>query len=267
MAGSAGLLTVILLGGLSIEPPESRLTLKPGYQATSFLPVREATQAAAADLKSVYAISNTTIVRVDRLTGAELARATAPDLRHLNSAVLHEGRVYCAHSNYPLQPEESDIRQYDPETNTLTLFHRFEQPPGSLTWCLPRDGVWWCCFARYGRENDQTVLIRYEADWKETGRWTFPKEVVEDWDGMSASGAVFDGATLLVSHHHFQVLYRLAIPDQPGTLRFIEALASPFPGQGIAVDPVGGGLVGIDRPTHRVLFAQPIASEANPESR
>ena len=263
MIGPFDLLIMVLLSGPIAEPPESGLTLKPGYKATRSLPAREATQAAAADRTSVYALSNTTIVRLDRTTGAELARATAPDTRHLNSAVLHEGRLFCAHSNYPLRPEESEIRQYDPETNTIALFHRFDQPPGSLTWCLPRDGSWWCCFARYGVENHQTVLIRYDADWKETGRWFFPKAVVDDWDGMSASGAVFDGATLLVSHHHVQVLYRLAIPDAPGSLTLGEALTCPFPGQGIAVDPADGGLVGIDRPSRRILFASPVASGMN----
>jgi hypothetical protein len=78
---------------------------------------------------------------------------------------------------------------------------------------------------------------------------------VADWDGMSASGGIWDGDTLLVSHHHFPVLYRLAPPADGGELRLVESLDCPFPGQGIAADPAGG-LVGIDRPHRRIVFAE-----------
>jgi len=64
---------------------------------------------------------------------------------------------------------------------------------------------------------------------------------------MSASGGIWDGDTLLVSHHHHKVLYRLKVPKDGKELELVEALASPFPGQGIATDPKTGGLVGIDR--------------------
>lgn len=74
---------------------------------------------------------------------------------------------------------------------------------------------------------------------------------------MSASGGIFSGCELLVSHHHFPVLYRLRVPATGSTLEFVEALACPFPGQGFAIDPVTGGLVGIDRPHRRVVFAVP----------
>src|SRR5262249_5951044 len=149
------------------------------------------------------------------------------------------GKVYCAHSNYPKTPETSDIRVYDPATNKLTVFHEFKDPPGSLVWCILRGGVWWCCFAHYGENaNAKTVLVRYDdATFTKSRSWTFPKNVVDDWDKMSASGGIWDGDTLLVTHHHFKVLYRLDISAKGTELVFVEALTSPFPGQGIAVDP------------------------------
>ena len=73
---------------------------------------------------------------------------------------------------------------------------------------------------------------------------------------MSASGGVWDGETLLVSHHHYKVLYRLKVPEDAKELELVEALACPFPGQGLARDPKTGGVVGIDRAARKVVFAK-----------
>lgn len=110
-------------------------------------------------------------------------------------------------------------------------------------WCVRRpsndevesaDG-WWCCFAHYGAQNHRTVLIEYsnEGDGfdREVRRFTFPRSVIDDFDQMSASGGIWDGDTLLVSHHHFKVIYRLAIPEQGSELRLVEVLGCPFPGR------------------------------------
>ena len=247
-------LPVVVLGG----PPTATTALvrRPGWTTTRLIASPHATQAAAADERHVYAISNTTVASYDRRTGALVRTGTAADAKHLNSGFVHDGLVYCAHSNYPAEPPESEIRVFDPESGELSLHHRFVDPPGSLVWCVRRGGNWWCCFAWYGAANARTVLVEY-ADGgltTEARRFTFPAEVVADWDGMSASGGIWDGDTLLVSHHHFPVLYRLSLPNPGGELRLVEALACPFPGQGIAADPCGG-LVGIDRGNRRIVFA------------
>lgn len=233
------------------------LVRAPGYTTTGLIASPYATQAAAADKRRVYVISSTTVAVYDRPTGRLLATATAPGTEHLNSGFLHEGRLYCSHSNYPATPPESDIRVFDPATGRLEVFHRFTDPPGSLVWCVVREGRWWCCFAGYGPDNHRTVLVEYAPGGfaREIRRLTFPEEVVADWNGMSASGGIFAGDSLLVSHHHFPVLYRLRVPAAGSELEFVEALACPFPGQGFAADPVTGGLVGIDRPRQRVVFA------------
>jgi hypothetical protein len=237
------------------------LQRSPGWTTRSLLASPYATQAAAADDRRVYAISSTAVVSYDRRTGRLLATATAPGTEHLNSGFVHDGRLYCAHSNYPATPPASDIRVLDADTGRLEVWHRFDDPPGSLVWCVVRDGAWWCCFAGYGPENGRTVLVEYAAGGldRERRRFRFPEVVIADWDGMSASGGIFSGADLLVSHHHAPVLYRLRVPTAGETLAFVEALTCPFPGQGFAADPVTGGLVGIDRPHRRVVFAVPDA--------
>ena len=235
--------------------PGSRLDLKPGYTATNAFRSDHATQAAAADDAHVYAVSSTAVAVHDRATG-KLVGTSDGKAEHLNSAFVWEGKVYCAHSNYPKKPETSAIRVFDPKTRKLTVFHEFKDPPGSLVWNVHDGQRWWCCFAHYGKaDNHKTVLIRYGDGFQEEKRWTFPKAVVDDWDAMSASGGVWDGDTLLVSHHHFKVLYRLGVPKDGTELELVEALRCPFPGQGIARDPKTGGLVGIDRDGKKVVFA------------
>ena len=254
--GAAPPATVAAAGGPRTSG-RSTLPLGRGWTTTGLLASVHATQAAAADGGHVYAVSSTHVARHDRRSGRLLAAATSPGTTHLNSGFVHDGRVYCAHSNYPAEPPESDVRVFDPATDTLAVHHVFRDPPGSLVWCATRGGNWWCCFARYHAANAGTVLVEY-ADGgfeRECRRFTFPAAVVADWDGMSASGGMWDGETLLASHHHFQVLYRLAVPPAGTELSLVEAVACPFPGQGFASDPLTGGLVGIDRGRRCVMFA------------
>lgn len=268
LAGSAG------QPGLAAEPQAGpvRTSLQPvnGWTTTRRLATPHATQAAAADADHIYAISSTTVARFDRRTGVLLDTASSPTAQHLNSGFLHDGRLYLAHSNYPATPHASDIRMYIPGETRLQLYHVFPDPPGSLVWCIRRGGNWWCCFAHYGAENHRTCLIEY-ADGgleRERRRWLFPEQVIADFDGMSASGGLWDGDTLLASHHHFPVLYRLRLPgptEPPDRLILVETLHCPFPGQGFAIDPAAAAaqaaprLVGIDRPSRTVVLAAPEA--------
>jgi len=254
---------VSLLLWTAVPPAESKLDLKPGWKAVGDgLKSEHATQAAAATEKHVYVVSSTTVATYDRATG-KLLGTSQEKAEHLNSAFVWKGKVYCAHSNYPKTPETSEIRVYDPETSKLSIFHDFKAPPGSLVWNVYDGKNWWCCFAHYQADNAKTILVKYGDGFKELQRWTFPKAVVDDWDKMSASGGIWEvplarpeglGDTLLVSHHHYKVLYRMKVPKDGKELELVEALECPFPGQGIAADPKGG-LVGIDRGARKVVCA------------
>ena len=235
---------------------ETSLPLTQGYKQQSFIPSIYAVQAAAADEQFAYAISNSKVAQYDRKTG-ELKKLSTGDAEHLNSGWIWKGKIYCAHSNFPKLPEKSDLRVYGPDTGKLTIHHSFTKSLGSLTWAIrdPENKFWWCCFAYYQKDNSKTYLAKMDDEFKELQRWSFPEKVVRDWDNASASGGIWDGTTLLVTHHHFKVLYRLKVPKEGDILDFVEALSSPFPGQGIAYDPVTKGLVGIHRPDKKILFA------------
>lgn len=225
------------------------------YVTTHSMPSAHATQAAAADEQFVYAVANSYVVKHDRVNGNELAKSTG-SAQHLNSGFLWQGKLYCAHSNYPKKPDESDIRVLDPATMELKIFHAFKDPPGSLTWAVRKGEHWWCHFAHYGADNGKSILIHYADGWRELARWTYPPNLVADWGKYSLSGGIWQGDELLTTGHDKRVIYRLkVVPNEP-VVQLIDVAACPFPGQGIAVDPKTDGLVGIDRAKRQVIFAQ-----------
>ncbi len=116
------------------------------WKQTGTLPAPEAHQAAAADDRFVYAITNTLVAKYDRQTGERIATSSG-EAKHLNSGFLWDGRLYCAHSNYPQTPERSEIKVLDLESMRLTTSKNFGNFGGSLTWAVRHDGHWWCNFA------------------------------------------------------------------------------------------------------------------------
>jgi hypothetical protein len=225
------------------------------YQPTRTLKSPDATQAAVADAQHVYAVSNRRVAKYDRATGQLLAVSTGM-AEHLNFGILHEGRIYLAHSNYPKQPEESDLRVLDPGEMQLSVFHTFANPPGSLTWAIPKNNEWWCHFAHYGDQNHRSVLVRYRADWTEIGRFTYPSALITDWGRNSLSGGIWLDDRLLATGHDAQRVYRLRLPKAGTVMEFVDVIPAPFTGQGFAQDAATvGGLVGIHRAKRQILFA------------
>jgi endonuclease/exonuclease/phosphatase family metal-dependent hydrolase len=58
------------------------------------------------------------------------------------------------------------------------------------------------------------------------------------------------------------VLYELRVPERGTVLEFAAKNAAPFAGQGIAIDPETGGLVGINRSKREIVFAVQKQAEA-----
>lgn len=226
------------------------------WKKVAVLSAKEAHQAAAADLKHVYAITNDKIVRYDRETGQRLDSSSG-EAKHLNSGFLWEGKLYCAHSNFPALPERSEIKVLDLGTMKLTTFKDFGDFGASLTWCVFHEDHWWCNFAKYGDENAKTFLVKFDGDWREKGRWTWPAEVLSGIGKASISGGLWREGVLLATDHDHPVLYQVRLPKEGSVLEFVAKHPSPFPGQGIALDPKTGGLLGIDRSKKEVVFALP----------
>jgi len=244
------LLVSIWAGTLGSTHAEDAFVIKP----SNTLKAAEANQAAAADGQYVYAIDSAVIGQYDRATGQRIAVSSGP-AKHLNSGFLWNGRLYCAHSNFPTKPEHSEIIVLDPQTMVLSSFKDFGASDGSLTWVVREGDFWWCTFAFYGVDNAKTTLVKFDAAWCELGRWTYPPAVIADLGKMSISGGVWQNTDLLATGHDKRVIYRLRLPIEGHVLQLIETIPSPFPGQGIALDPKTGGLIGIDRKQREVIFA------------
>jgi hypothetical protein len=250
-----GVLALIVLAAV---PPLSLGAEPAGWMETRRLDAPEAFQAAAAYEDVVFAIANSQVAKYDRASGKRLAISTG-GAKHLNSGFMWEGKLYCAHSNYPLVPERSEIKVLDVESMKLTTFNDFGNFGGSLTWAVKRGGdeeSWWCNFARYGADNAKTFLVQFDKSWREQGRWTYPPEALKGIGRNSFSGGIWQEDELLVTDHDNGVIYRLRLPKEGSELQFIAKEPAPFTGQGFAIDPKTGGLVGIDRAKRQIIFAQ-----------
>jgi hypothetical protein len=244
-----------LIGHAQAEPPSVT-----EWQLTRSIAAEEAKQAAAADEKYLYAIDNRVVAKYDRQTGERVTVSTG-EAHHLNSGFFLSGKLYCAHSNYPRTPELSEIKVLDVETMKLTTFKDFGDYGGSLTWAIHHDNHWWCNFARYGKQNGETFLVKFDCDWKEVARWTYAPEVIEQLGTFSLSGGVWHEGTLLTTDHDHRRLYRLRLPKSGEPIKLVQIEKAPFTGQGIASDPVTGGLVGIDRAKKTILLVEPKRDE------
>lgn len=246
-------ITFLMVLGLS--PPGKAGETKVAWKQTASLPAVEANQAAAADEDFVYAITDNQVAKYDRKTQKRVGVSKGP-AKHLNSGFLWEGRLYCAHSNYPLTPEESQIMVLHPKRMELTTFKDFGNYGGSLTWAVRHEGHWWCNFAKYADDNAKTFLVQLDGDWKEKGRWTYPKEVLGKLGRYSLSGGIWRDGVLLVTGHDDPVFFRLGLPKEGTVLEYLGKESAPFTGQGFAHDPGTGGLVGIQRGKRLVVFAE-----------
>ncbi len=268
MTGKSWFWVIVLSLGLPAVPlfiahrsvAEEPATTTREWRLTKSISAAEAHQAAAADEKFVYAITNEKVAKYDRKSSERVAVSTGAAL-HLNSGFFLDGKLYCAHSNFPRLPEQSEIKVLDPESMQLTVFKYFGNFGGSLTWAVKREGHWWCNFAHYGAANDRTFVVQLDEKWQETGRWTYPPEVIRQIGLASISGGLWHDDSLLVTDHDHRVLYRLKVPRAGKVLEFVSQEKAPFTGQGIAFDPVTGGLVGIDRSKKEILFAELVKVE------
>ncbi len=214
----------------------------------------EAHQAVAVDGQHVYAISSRAIAKYGKRDG-KLARrwesSEAQPLLHLNSGVVVDGELFCAHSNWPVQPYDNTVQVWNAET----LEHDREidldgLDDGAITWIDRFDGAWWIVFAHYGKGNvAKTTLMRLDDKWRRKRTWSFPDEIVARFSPMSNSGGSFGPDGLLyATGHDLGECYALAAPKKGSTMRLLDVVPAPVQGQGIAWDRTQHGtLFGIRR--------------------
>ena len=232
------------------------------------IPAPEANQAVAADEDSLYAIGNHSIGRYDKQTGRRLAGwecENGKPLIHLDSGVVHDGVLYCAHSNYPGLPMVSSIEMWDARSLRHTGSHSFGIFAGSATWIDLRLRYRYVTFAHYhntadepGKDARSTTLIQFNSGWQQLQAWVYPADVVSRLGDYSISGGVFtaDGKLYCTGHDNPEI-YALRFPEGGSSLVLEEIFQVPMKGQGIALDPTAPDLLyGIDRGKREIVVSR-----------
>lgn len=232
------------------------------------IPAPGSNQGVAADAEFIYGIGNSFIAKYDKKTGAQRAVwqcESGKPLIHLDSGVVHQGILYCAHSNYPGVPMVSSIETWDVKTLQHSGTHSFGIFNGSATWIDFRNGYRYITFAHYKNNADEptrdprwTALYQYDTDWRQLQGWVYPAEVVSKLGQMSISGGVFapDGRLICTGHDNTEV-YLLRFPEGGSTLVLDQTVPTTIPGQGIALDPMDPQvLYGIDRAKREIIVGR-----------
>jgi len=226
--------------------------------------VPEANQGVGVDDKYFYAIDNQTIAKYDKKTGTLVKKWQGEKngpIIHLDSAVLLDGKIYCAHSNYSVWPMTSSVEIWDAGTMEHIGNHSFGINWGSLTWVDFYNGYWWMGFANYDRpygpgktpygHKVATQMIKFSADFKVVESWVLPKAILDRFEDMSNSGGSWgpDGYLYLSGHDPAEI-YRMRLPKAGSILELVDIIPMNIRGQGIAWDRTDRGVIyGIIRAT------------------
>lgn len=234
--------------------------------------VPEARQGVAVDENYFYAVTNYKIVKYKKETGERVdgweGEENGP-IKHLDSGAIIDGKLYCAHSNYPEFPMTSSIEIWDPNTMEHIGSHSFGIEFGSCTWVDKHDGYWWAAFAHYNKWSDSTdtdrrwtTVVKFDDEWRKLESWIFPQEVLEKFEMMSNSGGSWgpDGY-LYVTGHDLPELYVIRLPDQGSILELVDIVPVNCTGQGIAWDRSDPGSIYTIKKADRKVIHSKLVTE------
>jgi len=233
----------MLLGSpAAFAAPASAAVPKLHGTASGTWPAPEADQGVAVDAEAFYAIDNTVIARYPRDGGPRQALwdGRVGPLIHINSCQALTGKLWCAHSNYPGKPMTSSVEVFDAATLAPLASHSLGfRAEGSLVWLEPiRDG-WLAGFAHYdgkggepGRSQRYSGVVQFDTQWRRTGGWVFPDDVLQRMAPHAASGGAIgaDGWLYAMGHDRGE-LYVLGKPLQGSTLVHLATIDVPADGQ------------------------------------
>jgi len=244
------------------HPPHS------SFEEVRRFSTEEAIQGVAVDEDHFYAIANRRIGKYEKRSGLRVGLWEGdPDgpIIHLDSGIVHEGRLYCAHSNYPGIPMVSSIEVFDTEKMDHVGSHSFGIFGGSATWVDWADGHWWVAFGHYagiGGVPDQgpawTNVVQFDDGWRRVAGYVYPNDVIERFETMSNSGGTWgaDGQLYATGHDEGEV-FVLSLPTAGSVLELRETLPVTAEGQGIAWDRAEPGtLYSIIRSSREVVVSK-----------
>lgn len=227
-------------------------------------------QGVAVDVAFFYVITNTSVYKHKKEDGKMVAFFDGKKegiMKHLNAGIVRNGKLYCAHSNYPDSPMASAIEIFDTRTMEHIGNHSFGLFGGSVTWIDEKDGYWWVAFANYsgrrsseGRDNRWTQLVKFTKKWERVASWIYPANVLESFAPYSNSGGAWNrNGELYVTGHDRKELYVLEIPASGFTLQYKRTIPTINGGQGIVLDKsvkAGEVLYAVNREDNSVIVEQ-----------
>ncbi|MCB1664636.1 MAG: hypothetical protein KDI28_02610 [Pseudomonadales bacterium] len=252
MLGSIGIALVMLGVDASELPLPDGMPVFEAEIMTTFATF-DARQAVAVDADAFYAVNNFRVTRHDKRSGEPqlqwdgVSDETGP-LIHLDSGMVHEGRLYAAHSNYPLWPMSSSIEIWDTATMAHVASHSFGIQLGSMTWIDRHEGYWWGGFGNYDKVQDGqdhpygetrfSQVVKMDDAFRILEQWSLPAALYPRLTPMSNSGGSWgaDGYLYLTGHDYPEI-YVMRPPVTGGTLEWVATVHVPgLNGQGIAWD-------------------------------
>lgn len=258
--------TILLVTSLFALFPNAHA--QSSFETIETFPADEAFQAVAVGSDHFYAIDSKAIGKYDKESGEkvdEWQEISDGPVRHLDSGVIIDGKLYAANSNYPNIPMTSSVEVWDTEGLEHIDSHSFGINRGSLTWIDHHNGHWWGTFAHYdefedeiGKDNRWTTLVKFDDQWNIIESWIYPEEILDRFDGKSNSGGSWgpDGRLYLSGHDRGE-LYAVEIPKAGSVLNLIEILPIENEGQGIAWDRSEPGVIySIKRSTREVMVSE-----------
>ncbi len=225
-----------------------------GFEEIRRFTAIEAYQAVAVDDRYFYAIGNRRIGKYDKHSGQRVGTWEGPPdgpIVHLDSGIVFDGLLYCAHSNYPGMPMVSSIEIFETERLTHVGSHSLGIVGGSAMWVDKKDGYWWVAFGNYagyggepGKGSAWTTLVQFDYEWRRVGGYIYPPKVIEQFAGMSNSGGAWsEDSRLYATGHDRPEVYVLSLPEAGSVLVLEEILPVTAEGQGIAWDPSEPGVL------------------------
>lgn len=221
--------------------------------------VPEAEQGVAADSRFFYPVDNTALGKYEISSGRLVDRWIGPRnglVRHLNSCLADDSRIWCANSNYSLTPMGSSVEVFDASTldhvsshslgmrdeGSLTWIDRYQDPPPLAPDRLASSGEargWLAGFAHYDengglpfKDHTFSSVVTFDAEWRRTGGWLFPQSAIERMAPHAASGGAIgpDGWLYLLGHDRPE-MYVVARPPMGPTLIHIATIDLEVQGQ------------------------------------
>jgi hypothetical protein len=244
-------LSTVVLGGAQVAAAETSPATPAVAEELRRIDVPEPAVGVAVDDEHVYAIHARAISKLKKDTGrVEIvwrAPKSQPHIR-LSSGVVYDGKLHAALANVPAHPRANSVEIWDTATMRHVASHSLGIDDMTLAWIDRRGDDWWACFGPGPSEPSHagplrdvrwSSLVRFDDQWRRTGGWTLPAELLSRLPLEGLGGGLASGDTRFWCTAPGNAdVHLLGLPNAGSALRLIATYRAPVAGPGLAVDPI-----------------------------